>query len=159
MTKLDFLMYVLDHLSIADGAEMEAICHVFDALDHDRDGSIHWHSARTRLRLQHVYSSVSTRDGATATAFDGSEFAPPPPRAAAGRGGGGGGARLAKNLMHPRTGAPPGGGGASDAWSPSAQAPLLPVQAPAPLPPHSAPYAHASAHACACAPPRKSSRH
>ena len=140
MSKLEFLMYVLDHLSIADSGEMEAICRVFDALDDDNDGTIQWR--RARPRLQQVYSSISTREIPAYEDVRPARAAPPSARAADG-GARGGGSRLAKNLMHPRHGGP----------SSSAQAPLLPVQSPPALPPRSAP--HPGPHAANRMSPRR----
>lgn len=50
-------MYVLDHLSIAEMTEMEAINKVFDALDHDGDGYLHMHHARQRLQKRNRHNN------------------------------------------------------------------------------------------------------
>jgi hypothetical protein len=52
-------MYVLDYLSIAEMDEMEAVCKVFDALDHLNNGTLTLQ--HVRRRLQHVVEPRSYR--------------------------------------------------------------------------------------------------
>lgn len=107
--KLEFMMYILDHHSIADMAEMESICKVFDARDVNGESVLHMQNTRRRRgdtrRLQNVHVKPTFPiSGQYEAAHDNNS-----PAAS--------GCRLAKHLLRPESRRAP----------PSEQAPLLPI--------------------------------
>jgi hypothetical protein len=122
VTKIEFLMYVLDHLSIAEMAEMEAVLKVFDALDQAGRGVLTLKQARRALQVR----STRQRHAVYHTSYEATGILPLRPGQLDESGLEGRYSRLARDAYRSM---PHGARGPSCS---SAKAPLLPTTAPAP---------------------------